>query len=454
MGCSDSPSPINSVQIQSLDSNHFKLNWPNNEAIYKLQNDHGLKLIYKTSDVPKQLFALLQSLSWLNKKSYQNNFNMHNHYQDVKSISPQTSVFRLTYYTILYGFKLNSFNILKSIEEYITNNLDSFGPRQFTRLSSLLYFYMAILSDNWPDQKTYLLKSTSYEGQERKLKNYAQIFSLSILKLSITYYYDELNKVKYYKKLGMDEALEGQKWTVKESLGQVIGNTFNIIRYNIPQYKNQLESRINDLTEQMQDYTKAIDLLLIEAKKGQLLSEIDLTRIVEKHPKSEEFFNSQAYQETKTRGVFSNYVISGRWVSLPTLQSLRLYKSKEFLYPYWNDRIISEGVNLWSIMLLVKGPQIVEIVLGLGGTHKHVKVMSLRSIWTQPWEWTKSASQSFSFWVKAETLDGCLPTWSFIIASAFTPDANNNIDSGIPYIDDSFTKKDIPRTAVPGTYGL
>ncbi|MCH2534057.1 MAG: hypothetical protein MK008_06415 [Bdellovibrionales bacterium] len=455
VGCGSHPSPNSSVvELEGIDNEHFRLKWGADYAHLKIKENFELEVLHSTQEIPKPILVIVQSLSWMTNPEYQTGFNMQKHYTKAKAISPDISLFRLTYFTILYSFKLKNIELLKSIEVFISDNVSQFGIRQLTRLKSLMYFYMAILADNWPDQKNYLLSANALESQDRTLKNYSQIFSLSVLKMSVKYFKDELEKHKYYRKLGMDEAMQDRRLSVGEVLGQTIGNTFNLVRYNIPQYKNHHKEIVQNQINKMQHYVESIDLVLKQLKSGKLLSEINIDKIIEQYPLSESFYISQAYNETKIRGVFFNYIIDGRRVSLPTPQSLRLYEIKEYLYPYWNDRIISEGVNMWSIMLLIKGPQIVELVFGLHGAHTHVKIMSLRSLWTQPWEWTKTASKAFGFWIKAETLDGCLPTWAFIIASAFTPDANNDIDNGVPFIDENYNKKRIPLSSRPGTYGL
>lgn len=455
LGCgSDREVSESGVTLEAIDKRHFQLGWDSDSAILKIQKNYSIQVIQQTQEVPKPIMALVQSLAWLTDPEYQASFKMHKHFKDVQNISEETSLFRLTYFTIIYAFKLKNLNVLESIDHFVSENFKQYGTRQYTRLKSLMYFYMAILEENWTKQKTYLLKAVGYESQDRTLKHYAQIFSLSVLKMSIKYYKDEIEKIRYYRKLGMEEALEDGSLQFGEIVGQTIKNTFNLIRYNIPQYQDHHEQIIQKHIHTMESYLQAIDVVLQEVKKGRLLSEIDTDKIIQEYPQSENFFLSQAYTETKNRGIFFDYVISGRRVSLPTLQSLQLYELKEYLYPYWNDRIISEGVNMWSILLLVKGPQIVEVVFGLRGIHTHVKIMSLRSLWTQPWEWTKTTTKAFGFWIKAETLDGCLPTWAFIIGSAFTPDANNDIDHGIPFIDQNYNKSLIPTKAKPGTFGL
>lgn len=455
VGCGSQPSENSHVvEIEGIDQKHFRLKWGVDYAHLKIKDNYELEVLHSTQDIPKPIIVIVQSLSWLTNPEYQSSFNMQKHYDKAKAISSELSLFRHTYFTILYAFKLKNLEMLKSIDVFISDNVSKFGVRQLTRLKSLMYFYMAILADNWPDQKNYLIKANALESQDRTLKNYSQIFSLSVLKMSIKYYKDELEKHKYYRKLGMDEAMEDESLSFGEVLGQTIGNTFNLIRVNIPQYKEHHEEAVQNQLAKMQQYIASIEHVLKELKAGKLLTEVNIDQIIEQYPMSKDFYNSQAYNETKVRGVFFNYIIDGKRVSLPTLQSLRLYEIKEYLYPYWNDRIISEGVNMWSIMLLIKGPQIVELVFGLHGAHTHVKIMSLRSLWTQPWEWAKTTSKAFGFWVKAETLDGCLPTWAFIIASAFTPDANNDIDKGVPFIDENYNKKRIPLSSRPGTYGL
>lgn len=455
VSCGSQPSEnSNVVEIEGIDQKHFRLKWGVDYAHLKIKDDYELEVLHSTQEIPSPIMVIVQSLSWLTNPEYQASFNMQKHFNKAKAIAPEVSLYRHTYFTILYAFKLKKIELLKSIDSFISDNVSEFGVRQLTRLKSLMYFYMAILADNWPDQKKYLIKANALEGQDRTLKNYSQIFSLSVLKMSVKYYKDELAKNKFYRKLGMEEAMQDESLSFGEILGQTIGNTFNLIRVNIPQYKQHHEEIVQNQLNKMQQYIESIDHVLKELKDGKLLTEVNIDEVVKQYPLSESFFNSQAYNETKIRGVFFNYIIDGRRVSLPTLQSLRLYEIKEYLYPYWNDRIISEGLNMWSILLLIKGPQIVEVVFGLHGAHTHVKIMSLRSLWTQPWEWTKTASKAFGFWIKAETLDGCLPTWAFIIASAFTPDANNNIDHGVPFIDENYNQKRIPLSAQPGTYGL
>lgn len=283
-------------------------------------------------------------------------------------------------------------------------------------------------SSGWVNARTSIVENLRANPLSIEAKQEAQLYSLVQAHKIISFYEEEI------KTNGANNAIsftnyEHGKFNYLKSLIETVSNTYNVIRLISSRFfgDNFTQDILNrwitvlEKTAKARVQLKNLSDALADAKS---ITDLELSDYLD-----DELLNSNFIQQVLKDGVFE--IDSNNF--LPILDDFNIEGSQEFIDPEW-EQVLLEQVNILNIMMLVRGPAMVQafgktkVGQALVKKLKLEKVIEKTKKLGKPWD-------SILLWLALETADGCLIRYAYIAYTVGDELTDDQVNEILEYLD-------------------